>query len=210
MASLLTDEFVREQRAAGRPRGPARAARPLAPHEDRGLQGPRAGGRDAGPSGHRPHRRRGARGGLDARGRLDLGRGVGARDARARRRRGEGGPLQRAGRRRGAGQEARSRRSTCSRWSAPGADPARDDRRRGLAQRPARGGGRRACAAWSPSAATRATRTSPRPCSWSRASATRASRRGSSPTAARPSPGRYITLDDLQACLQVPAPQEVT
>ncbi len=30
MASLLTDEFVREQRTAGRSRGPARAARPLA------------------------------------------------------------------------------------------------------------------------------------------------------------------------------------
>ena len=29
-------------------------------------------------------------------------------------------------------------------------------------------------------------------------------------TAARPSPADHITLDDLRACLQVPAPQEVT
>ena len=84
MASLLTRSSS-GQRPAGGPRGPAGAARRLAQAQDGDLHGAASRG-GCRPPGHRPDRRRGDRRGLEARGRLHLGRAVGPRGARARRR----------------------------------------------------------------------------------------------------------------------------
>ena len=157
--------------------------------------------------GHPPDRRRGAGRGLDAGGRLHLGRGVGARGARARRRHG----ARRAVRRRLAGDVvagARSPRptSTCSPLDRLGLDRRTtlvvEDSRNGLlaADR------RRACAASSPSTAT------PRDEDFDEAvagrlRARRPRRRADEVLADRADvdPGDLVTLDDLRpACARTP------
>ena len=186
-------------RRPGRRAGARRAARPLAPGQDGDVH--EAGRRRPDPArpGHRPgHPGRAGRR-LDGRGRLDLGRGVGARRPRARGRRGRRPAGSRSSPATSCRPRSRTRRSTGSPSSELGLDPADtlvvEDSRNGLlaADR------RRAAAAWSRSTATPGTRTSTRRCSWSPSSATPAGRRSrSSPTAAPARPGDYVTLDDLR------------
>ena len=134
---------MREQRTAGRSRGPARAARPLAQAQDRRLQGAGGGGRHAGPPGDRARSstKRSPRAGPG--GGLHLGRGVGARRAGARRGQGQGAAASTVL----AGDVVPAKKPDPAIYrlalERTGADPADDARHRGLPQRPARccGGG---------------------------------------------------------------------
>ena len=210
MASLLTDDFVREHGLPADPEGQRELLARWHRRKTAAYKALRRGGRAARPPGHRPDRRRGARRRLDARGRLHVGRGVRARGARARGRRGEGGALQRAAPATSCRPRSPTPRSTCSRWSAR----ARTRTRRSSSRTPATACSRRSapgCAAWSPSAAT------PQDEDFSEAVLVVSSLGDPGEPArvlANRGPARaratYVTLDDLQACLRVPAPQEVT
>ena len=124
MASELTPDVVR---AAGLPDGPGgarRRGRRVARAQDRAVHGDGRGGQAAAAAGDPRADRRGAGRRLDARGRLDLGRGVGAGDPRVRGRRGAGGPVRRAarGRRR---RRARSPTPPSTCWRSSGSPSTR-------------------------------------------------------------------------------------
>ena len=120
MASLLR----RVRRADGcRPTPTASGCARAAQAQDRRLQGDRPRGPAARPPGDRADRRRGARRGLDARGRLDLGRGVGPRGARARRRRRASPRASPSSPATSSRPRSPTRRSTCWRSSELGVDP---------------------------------------------------------------------------------------
>ena len=200
--SLLTPEFVAAAGLPADPAGPGRAAGRLAPAQDRDLH------RRWSPAGKLP------------------GRPGIAPDHRRRRSTPAGGsrsPRPRRKRRCGPCSSTRSGPS----WPrdvavfagdiVPAKKPAPDiyllavERARpptrpgraggrGLPQRVAGGRPAPGWPAWSPSAATPRTRTSPRPSSSSVRSATPASRRRCSPTGARARPAT-TRLDDLDACL---------
>ena len=209
MASLLTDRVRRRQPPPGRRAGQKAAAGRLAPPQDRDLQGdrrapagcPRAAGIarvvDAAlAAGWTPGRR------------LDLGRGVGARRARARRRRADAGRASRLRRRRRARQEARPgdlpARARASWASQPGDAIVIEDSRNGLLA--AVGAGLR-CVVTSQQlhrrrghARGRARRLQPRRSGRSRAGARQRS--------VAVDPGELVTLADLDRCRTEPLTEE--
>ena len=205
MASLLTDEFVAANGLPVRPRGPAGDARRLAPPQDRALQGDRRGraARRRGP-GSRGSSTKRSDAGWTAGGRLDLG-------ARSR-----SGPC--SSTRSAQANAARfsvfagdvcrprspTRRSTRWRWSGSGSRPGRRDRDRGLAQRPAGRGRRRAALRRDGARATPPTRTSARPCWSSPASGIPASPPRVLANRGAADPGELVTLADLDACRTQP------
>ena len=114
MASLLTPEFVAAAGLPADPAGQQAARRRLAPAEDGDLHRPGRIRRRPAPAGHRPDRRRGARRGLAARRRLDLGGSLGAGDPGTGGRGGAGPGGHGVRRRHRRRTRSRPRTSTCS------------------------------------------------------------------------------------------------
>ena len=208
MASLLTDEFVRRQRPAGRRRGPEGAAGRLAPAQDRDLQGD--GARRA------PARRAPASPGSSTRRCRPAGRWPSPRRR----------PRSRCARCSStwSGADAAAHFEVFAGDVVPAKkpDPAiyllalermgvarrRRDRGRGLAQRPARRR-RRGPALRGDGQRLHRRRGHERGAARRHAAwATRASPRACSPTAARARPGDQVTLADLEACLREPLPHK--